>query len=167
MNQAHFHLVVNHLPIILPIAGVLVLIGGIVFRSEIVKRMAYFLFAIGAVSALSAMTSGEGAEEIAETLPGVTDNVIHEHEESAELFALLSYVFGALSLFAMWASWKKKKISSLLTYLVLIFSLIVLFLGRQTGTTGGEIRHTEIRSDQSSIQSETDRQENNQEEDED
>lgn len=51
MNQAHFHLMVNHLPIILPIAGVVVLVGGMFVRSEIVKRMAYLLFTIGAVAA--------------------------------------------------------------------------------------------------------------------
>ena len=70
MNQAHFHLVVNHLPIIFPIVGLLILIGGIIFRSEIIKRAAYFIFIIGSLSALVAMNSGEGAEEIAENLPG-------------------------------------------------------------------------------------------------
>ena len=34
----------------------------------------------GAVS----MATGEGAEEIAENLPSVTDQIIHEHEEMAE-----------------------------------------------------------------------------------
>jgi hypothetical protein len=28
---------------------------------------------------------------------------------------------------------------------VLLFALVVLFLGKETGTTGGEIRHPEIR----------------------
>jgi hypothetical protein len=28
----------------------------------------------------------------------------------------------------------------------LIFAFVVLFFAKQTGTTGGEIRHTEIRS---------------------
>ena len=98
MNQAHFHLMVNHLPIILPIAGVVVLVGGMFVRSEIVKRMAYLLFTIGAVAAFSAMASGEGAEEVAENLAGVTENYIHEHEEKAEVFALISYILGALSL---------------------------------------------------------------------
>ena len=39
MNQAHVHLAINHLPIILPIAGLLIFIGGLIFRSELVKRM--------------------------------------------------------------------------------------------------------------------------------
>ena len=62
MNQAHFHLLVNHLPIIVPIIGVVVLLSGIIFRSEIVKRVAYFVFIIGALATLPSMLSGEGAE---------------------------------------------------------------------------------------------------------
>jgi uncharacterized membrane protein len=148
MNQAHFHLMVNHLPIILPIAGVVVLVGGMIVRSELVKRMAYLLFSIGAVAALSAMTSGEGAEEVVENIAGVTENYIHEHEEKAEVFALMSYILGALSLVGLWASWKGKSFAKLLSFAILALSLVVLFLGKQTGTSGGEIRHTEIRSGQ-------------------
>ena len=148
MNQAHFHLMVNHLPIILPIAGVVVLVGGMIVRSELVKRMAYLLFSIGAVAAFSAMTSGEGAEEVVENIAGVTENYIHEHEEKAEVFALISYILGALSLVGLWVSWKGKSYAKLLSFAILALSLVVLFLGKQTGTSGGEIRHTEIRSGQ-------------------
>lgn len=148
MNQAHFHLMVNHLPIILPIAGVVVLVGGMFVRSEVVKRMAYLLFTIGAVATMAAMASGEGAEEVAENLAGVTENYIHEHEEKAELFALLNYVLGALSFVGLWAGWKGKGFAKMLSFAILGLSLVVLFLGKQTGTTGGEIRHTEIRSGQ-------------------
>lgn len=146
MNQAHFHLVVNHLPIILPFAGLVVLIGGMLFKSELVKRMSYFLFALSAIATVLAMSSGEGAEEIAEGLPGVTENFIHEHEEKAELFAIFSYLLGAFALAGLWASWKSKRFSVVLSYVILLMSLVVLFLGKQTGTSGGEIRHTEIRS---------------------
>lgn len=148
MNEAHFHLMVNHLPIILPIAGVIVLVGGMFVRSEIVKRMAYLLFTIGAFACMAAMASGEGAEEIAENLPGVTENFIHEHEEKAEVFALVSYILAALSLVGLWASWKGKGFAKLLSYGILTLSLVVLFLGKQTGTSGGEVRHSEIRTGQ-------------------
>lgn len=149
MNQAHFHLVVNHLPIIFPLVGILVLAIGIIFGSEIVKRTSFFVFILGAIATIFAMSSGEGAEEIAENIAGVTDQYIHEHEEKAEVFALLSYILGAFSLIGLWASWKKKGFSTIVSYLVLTLSLVVIFFGKQTGTTGGEIRHTEIRANQS------------------
>ncbi len=154
MNDAHFHLVVNHLPIIFPIAGLIVLAVGIGFKAEIVKRTAYFIFCIAAITAAIAMNSGEGAEEIVEHLPGVTEHLIHEHEESAEFFALLSYVFGVFSLFALWSSWKKNSYNTVLSYIIAFFAILLIFIGKQTATSGGEIRHIEIRSSAAKNQSE-------------
>lgn len=145
MNSAHFHLVVNHLPIIFPIAGCIVLAIGMGFKAEMVKRTAYFLFTIGAVSAAMAMNSGEGAEEIVEEMKQISHELIHEHEENAESMAILSYLLGIASLVALWASWKGKSFSNLLSYVVAALALVTIFLGKQTGTSGGEIRHTEIR----------------------
>jgi uncharacterized membrane protein len=145
MNDAHFHLVVNHLPIIVPIVGVFVLLIGFIFNQEIIKRLSYAIFIIGAVATFPAMNSGEGAEEIVEHLPGMSHELIHEHEEKAEFFAILSYLLGVVSLIGFWVSWKRKKFASMVSALVLVFSVVVIFFGRQTGTSGGEISHPEIR----------------------
>jgi uncharacterized membrane protein len=145
MNQAHWHLVVNHLPIIFPIVGLIVIITGIIFKSEAIKRTSFLIFIIGALSAIAAMNTGEGAEEIVEEISGISENYIETHEESAETFAVLAYILGALSLLSLWASIKKKSFSSILTISTLVFAFVVLFFGKEAGTTGGEIRHTEIR----------------------
>lgn len=42
MNEAHFHLVVNHLPIIFPIVGVIVWLTGFFSKSEAVKHILFF-----------------------------------------------------------------------------------------------------------------------------
>ena len=76
MNDAHLHLVLNHLPIILPAIGLLIMMGGILFSSEIVKRTAYFVFILGAITAFAAFSTGEGAEEVVEKLPGVNEKLI-------------------------------------------------------------------------------------------
>ena len=145
MNEAHLHLVVNHLPIVIPIAAVVVLAVGIIIKSEVVKRVSYLLFIIASVSTMAAFSTGEGAEEIAEGLPGVTERLIHEHEEKAESFALLNYILGCISLISIWASWKQKQFAKWLSVAILLFAFIVIFKGREVGTSGGEIRHTEIR----------------------
>lgn len=146
MNDAHLHLISNHLPIIIPMIGLLVMIGGFIFQSEIVKRTAYFIFILGALSTIPAFFTGEGAEEIVENLPGIDEKYMEIHEEAAETFAWLSYLLGGLSLLGLWANWKEKSFSNILSVAVIIFSLVVLFFAKQTGTTGGEIRHTEIRT---------------------
>ena len=145
MNGAHFHLVVNHLPIIIPMAALIVLILGLIIKSEVVKRTAYFLFVVGAICTMPAFASGEGAEEMAENLPGVTEQLIHEHEEKAEAFALFNYALGLISIVAIWSSWKQKSFAKWLSILILAMALVVIFKGREVGTSGGEIRHTEIR----------------------
>lgn len=148
MNDAHLHLTFNHLPIIIPIVGLLIMIGGIVLKSEVIKRTAYAVFILGALATIPAFASGEGAEEVAEHLPGVTHHVIHEHEEVAETFALLSYLLGGISLIGLWSNWKQKSLSNVSTYVTALLSVIVISMAKKTGTTGGEIRHTEIRSSQ-------------------
>lgn len=146
MNGAHWHLVVNHLPIIFPIVGVIVMITGLISKSEAVKRTAFMIFILGALASIAAMTTGEGAEEIVEKINVVTENYIESHEETAETFALLSYILGSISLLGLWASFKQKTFSNIIAIVTLVFAFVVLFFGKQTGTTGGEIRHTEIRS---------------------
>ncbi len=145
MNEAHFHLLVNHLPIMFPIIGTIVLVTGLIFSSDAVKRTAYLLFAIGALTSIAAMTSGEGAEEVVENISGVTENYIETHEEAAELFAILTYILGGLSLLGLWANFKQKAFSGPLGIGILLFAGVVIYFGKDTGTTGGEIRHTEIR----------------------
>lgn len=146
MNAAHFHLVVNHLPIIFPMVGVLVLIVGLAFKSQAVKRTAYIIFVVGALTSVVAMNSGENAEEFVEKTPGFDEVYIERHEESAELFAALSYVLAGLSLIALWTDVKNIKGSNVAGFVVLGASLIAIYFAKDAGTTGGEIRHTEIRS---------------------
>lgn len=145
MNDAHWHLVVNHLPIVFPMAALIALVAGFVSKSEAVKRTAYLLFVIGALTAAAAMATGEGAEEVVENLSGVSENYIETHEEAAETFAVVSYILGGISLLALWASAKKKSFAKWVSVAVVLFAMVVLFYAKSTGTTGGEIRHSEIR----------------------
>ena len=164
MNDAHYHLVLNHLPIIIPAIGLLILIGGLLFKSEIVKRTAYLVFILGAITTLAAFATGEGAEEAVEHLPGVTENLIKTHEETAEIFAILSYILGAIALIGLYANYYKKSFANSLSYITLVAALATLFYAKQTGTTGGEIRHTEIRTIPANATTTTDYYENGKEE---
>lgn len=147
MNQAHYHLVLNHFPIIIPFVALMVLIGGFAVKSGVVKRAAYFIFILGSFTTIAAMATGEGAEEAIEHIEGVTEGMIHSHEERAELFAILGYFLGAAAAFAIWSSLKKKAYADYLGYALIVYSCVVLYFAQQTGTSGGEIRHPEIRAE--------------------
>ncbi len=145
MDAAHLHLIFNHLPIITPIIGLLVLIGGFIFGSDTIKRTAFAIFIFGAITTIAAGSTGEGAEEIVEHLEGFDHHLIHEHEEAAERFVLLSYLLGVLSVVGLWANIKEKSFAKIMAVVIAVFSAVVLFFAQQAGQTGGEIRHSEIR----------------------
>lgn len=144
MNGAHIHLLLNHFPIILPIAGLIILLAGMFIRSEHIIRTAYAIFIAAAITAAMAFFTGEGAEEMIEHMQGVSHDLIHEHEEHAEGFAIISYVLGITSLAALWGSIKQKPVSVFARYALILICLIGLFFGAQTGNSGGLIRHPEI-----------------------
>lgn len=150
MNGAHLHLIFNHLPIVFPIVALLVLVGGFLFKSAVIKRVALAIFVAGSIAALPAILTGDGAEEVVENYAGISEALMHEHEEIAETFAILSYVLGVFALIGLWANWKQKSFANYIAITVLVMSLVVLFFGQQTGTSGGEIRHEEIRGNATS-----------------
>lgn len=153
MNNAHFHLVVNHLPMVSILIAVLVLIAGIVFKKTEVKLTALGILIFAAVASPIALNTGEGAEDIVENLEGVSEALIHTHEEYAESFNTLTLILGGLALLTFVAEIKKISISKYLMLLCLTIAIADGVLASYVGTSGGEIRHSEIREDANKIPS--------------
>jgi uncharacterized membrane protein len=145
MNEAHLHMVVNHFPIIGTILALGILIAGLILKNHTVKNTSYVLFIIAAIFGALSMGTGEGAEELVKNMPNVGWEIIHEHEEIAEKLALLLYVLGLLSIIALYLNFKKNIKEKLVSFFILGIGVISLFLVQKVGTSGGEIRHTEIR----------------------
>ena len=129
MNDAHLHMVVNHFPIIGTIFGLGILIAGIFMKNTVIKNVAYILFIVAAIFAAVSMATGEGAEEIAEKLPSVTHQIIHEHEEMAEKLALVLYALGVISLLGLYLNFKKHTKAAAVSYIALVVALIGVFFG--------------------------------------
>jgi hypothetical protein len=147
MNQAHLHLLLNHLPILGSLFGILTLIAGFLLKNEMVKRTALGLFALAAITAIPAYLTGEGAEEVVESLPGVTENLIEAHEDMANIFLWVVGALGLLSLATLVADLKAQKITSVMYGITFVAAIAAMGLAARVGVTGGEIRHTEIRTD--------------------
>lgn len=150
MNDAHLHMVVNHFPIVGTILAIGILIAGLLNKNQSIINTAYVLFIIGAVFGILSMNTGEGAEELVEDMPGIGWKIIHEHEELAEKMALLLDVLGILSLVAFYFQYKNNPKQKLVSYAILILGIASLFVIQKVGTSGGEIRHTEIRNESNS-----------------
>lgn len=152
MNDAHFHLVVNHLPIVGVLIGFLVLLAGLMMKKPQIKNTALGIFIFSALTAIVAFYTGEGAEEIVENLPGISETLIHKHEEQAELFFTMMLILGGVSLITLFLQYKKLSFSKYGFVLILLLSIISIVISKNVGTSGGEITHIEIRSDTNVIQ---------------
>ena len=146
MNEAHLHLLVNHFPIVGTILGLGVLMAGMITKKTSVKNTAYVIFIVAAVFAAFSMGTGEGAEELVEDMPSVGKNIIHEHEEMAEKFAVVMYVLGFCSLLGIYFDYKNHVKAKLVAAITLIIAIVAVIFASFVGTSGGEIRHTEIRA---------------------
>lgn len=144
MNGVQMHLVLNHLPVFGILFGFVVLALGVWRRNESWTRLALGVLVVVGITAALAMLTGEGAEEAVEHLPGVSESIIHEHEEAAELTALITYALGAGALVALWV-FRRRAIPRMLSVLALVFTMATTGFVAYTAHLGGQIRHTEIR----------------------
>jgi len=153
MNTAHWHLVLNHLPIVGVIIGTLVLAAGFLRKgNSTVKNTALGIFVFAGLSAVPSYLTGEGAEEVVESLPGITEASIEAHEELAMVFLILAGILGAISVLTLAAQRYKPKFVPGLYILILLFAAGVCYAGQKVGTSGGEIHHSEIRAGADQVQ---------------
>jgi uncharacterized membrane protein len=144
-SLTHLHLLLNHLPIIVTVLGLLLIVIAMWRKSEPLARVALAFFVGGALSALPTYLTGESAEDTVRKLPGVTREVIEAHSDAA----LISAIFvGLLGVFALWSLWRYRSPAPLPAWVVrvtLVASIIGSGLMSWTGLLGGEVRHTEVR----------------------
>ena len=146
MNASQIHLALNHVPLFFSIIGGFVLIYGFIRKNESIKLLSLYFMIVAALFTIPVYLTGEGTEELVEKLPGVSEGMIEEHEEMAKIGLIIIIITGVAALGALVV---KKKATILKPVLILctIFSFAAFGVFAQTAHLGGQIRHTEIRSD--------------------
>lgn len=144
MTSAHLHLLLNHLPILGTLFGVLLLISGYVFKSRPIRHAALATLVITALLTIPAYISGEPAERSIKHMQGVNRNMIHEHEVAAKFASIAAYVMGLLAAAALFGSVKEKPYARILTVITLLGGMAVCGMMGRTGYIGGKIRHSEL-----------------------
>ena len=104
-----------------------------------------------ALWAIPAYLTGESAEELVEGLPGISEQLIEAHEESAELAFIFVEAVGAFALISLVARRFYKKLGNVLTILTLLGLIVGGGLIAWTANLGGKINHPEIRGDNSDL----------------
>lgn len=147
MNEAHLHITLNHFPIIGSILGIAIMAAGMFFKSRDTVRTALVVLIISALVAIPTYLTGEAAEETVENMAGISHDLIHEHEEQAELYIWLIVGVGVLAAISFFADVKQLAMRKAMFIATIVLGLVSIFFARQVGTSGGEINHPEIRSD--------------------
>ena len=150
MNLAHLHLLLNHIPIIGAIIGLGLLVVSLATKGDDLQRASLMVLAALALLSLPAFFSGVGAQGAIRKDTRIPASLIERHEGSAILALFFMEVTGALALVGLWRRHRlfKAKPSSLSLAAILFFSVVTAGLMARVGSTGGDIRHPEIRAGQ-------------------
>jgi len=143
MNWAHLHLMLNHLPVLGTIFGLVLLAWGVVRRNEMLQRAALATFVFTALAAIPVFLTGEPSEEIVEDLAGTAEAAIEAHEEAAVIALIAIEALGATALAAL-LLFRKRVVPRPLAGAALVFALATAGWMAQTANLGGRIRHAEL-----------------------
>ena len=145
MNGAHLHLLLNHIPVLGIIFGLLLLAYGMIGKKQDLIRTSLGVFVLAALVAIAVYLSGEQAEEVVEHLAGISEAIIESHEEAGWLALLGAGALGLLALAGLlW--FRKREMPQGFALATLVVALIVSGWMGYTANLGGKINHPEIRS---------------------
>lgn len=146
MDSTHLHLVLTHFPIVGTIIGIGVLIYGQFSKNNDVKKVALAIFILMSLITIPAFLTGEEAEETVENLAGVSEQLIDNHEYFASIAMWLMSFLGVLAIVNIVMIIQKLSFAKTLSWITLAVSLVTFGLFAKVGSLGGEIRHSEIRT---------------------
>ncbi|WP_426061665.1 hypothetical protein [Hymenobacter sp. B1770] len=145
MNQAHLHLLVNHVPILGSLFAAVLLGVGLLRKDDTLTRAGLVAVLAAGVLCLPAQLTGEGAEAVVRDLPRVSRALIQTHETAAELGFWVLEGAAALALFSLLLLKNASSRARLLAMLTLLATVLSFGLLARAGNLGGQIMHTEIR----------------------
>lgn len=144
MNGALIHLIFSHIPIMGSASTVLLILFSVFKKSKDLKQTSLWFAVITGATALAAFATGHGAEDVAKTLPGITEASIETHQQFALYFLIALMVIGLIALMGLFLSRASTSVLHKFVIVVLILNILASYLAVKTSLTGDIIRHTEI-----------------------
>lgn len=146
MDAPHIHLMLNHVPVLGTVFGLLVLGYGLARRSQEVVRTALWTLVIVGVASGVVYLTGEPAEELVEGLPGFSHPILEEHEAAALWATVGAALVGVVSVVGL-VRYRAKEISRRYSIVLLLLTLASAGLMGWTANLGGQVMHGEIRAE--------------------
>ncbi|HEY9758728.1 MAG TPA: hypothetical protein V6C97_26410 [Oculatellaceae cyanobacterium] len=146
MNLVHVHLLLNHVPVIGVILGMLLLATSLIRKNAEWMKAALGIFLISGLIGVPVFLTGESAEEAVEGRMGVSEAVIEKHEDSAKPAMILLQVLAAAALVSMFLVRGTPTLSRMrsVSMLLIALSLVTTLFAGRAANLGGQIRHPEI-----------------------
>ena len=144
MTGTHFHLLVNHVPILGAFFALALLIASFVYAPEILRRTALVVMVIVGIAGGAAKLSGDPAEDGVRGMPGVTRLAIHTHEDMADKAFIAAAIVGIFAI-GMLITTRRTTLPQWSFVALLVGTVTVSALMGDAGLLGGEVRHTEVR----------------------
>jgi len=148
MDLAHIHLLLNHFPTIGTIIGGGLFLLSLIAKSDDLKRASLVVLLGIALIAIPTYMSGNGAQDVIKSLPGLSQSMIEAHEGAALVAMAFLLVTGAFAWLALWQFRRLGRVPNWNLAVILILTLASLGLMARASNIGGEIRHQEIRASQ-------------------
>lgn len=147
-NEAHYHIAVNHLPVVGFMGALVLAIVGLFVRDRMLHLTAWMFTLVSAIFGVLAYLSGGEAEEMMEDAAGVSGAYLSAHERWGEwtFYACLGVI--AVSIIGWILTYRRKNASVMAIFLLSALLLVANGMGTVTATLGGGIRHPEAHADQ-------------------
>lgn len=157
MDLTHVHLLLNHVPTVGFVIGLMLFVSSLIAKNAELKRASLVVFVGIALVAIPTYVSGNAA---AEALcaggsraascedPSVSKNLIETHEDAALLAFAAMTLTGAFAWLGLWRIRRTSRAESWNLAVILLLSLVAFGLAARAANIGGEIRHPEIRAAQ-------------------
>jgi uncharacterized membrane protein len=146
MSAAHAHLLLNHIPILGTLFGLLLLLYALVRGNDDIKKASFGVFVITSLITIPAFLSGLGAAAIVHDLTSGSEIIIEQHRQAALIMLVAVVLLGVVALLSLWLSRHSPNIRGWIVAAALALAVISAGLGMWAGNLGGQVRHTEVRA---------------------
>jgi uncharacterized membrane protein len=109
-------------------------------------RSSWVLLVVCALMTIPVYLTGEPAEETVEHLPGVSEQILDQHEDLGKPALIGMLILGALALGSLGVSWRNETRMRPLAIPTMALTVLCGGLIGYTAFLGGQVRHSEIRS---------------------
>jgi uncharacterized membrane protein len=161
MNTAHWHLVLNHIPILGVWFILAWMVAALILGNSTMLRSSWVAFVVLAALTIPTYLTGEPSEEIIEHQANVSHKAIGRHENAAKIGLIGGEALGVLSLAALLLTRRRENLTRPLTIATVVLALICGVWMGYVGNLGGQVSHPEVRDDVGGIGKSTPSREDN------